>query len=35
MDKFELTSAEIDAVSGLAREDGRWFDGDPNRYEEF
>lgn len=31
---FELTQAELDAVSGLARPDGRLFDGDPETHEE-
>lgn len=31
---FELTPAELDAVSGLARPDGRLFDGDPETHAE-
>lgn len=31
---FELTPGERDAVSGLARPDGRLFDGDPETHEE-
>ncbi|MDN5765416.1 MAG: aldo/keto reductase [Humibacillus sp.] len=31
---FELTPAELDAVAGLARPDGRLFDGDPETHEE-
>ncbi|WP_084104671.1 aldo/keto reductase [Demequina sp. NBRC 110056] len=31
---FELTDAEMAAISGLHREDGRLFDGDPNTHEE-
>ncbi|MEO8827579.1 aldo/keto reductase [Lapillicoccus sp.] len=31
---FELTQAELDAVSELARPDGRLFDGDPETHEE-
>ncbi len=31
---FELTDAEMDAVSGLADPDGRLFGGDPNSHEE-
>lgn len=31
---FALTQAELDAVSGLARHDGRLFDGDPETHEE-
>ena len=34
LDGFELTRAEVDAISGLARPDGRWFDGDPETHEE-
>ncbi len=33
-DGFELSEAEVASISALARDDGRWFDGDPNRYEE-
>ncbi|WP_062137289.1 aldo/keto reductase [Demequina aestuarii] len=31
---FALTEAEMAAISGLTREDGRLFDGDPNTHEE-
>ncbi|WP_017627603.1 aldo/keto reductase [Nocardiopsis chromatogenes] len=31
---FELTASEVDAISGLARDDGRLFGGDPNVHEE-
>lgn len=31
---FELSDAEMDAISGLGREDGRLFDGDPNEHYE-
>ncbi|MFC7598276.1 aldo/keto reductase [Terrabacter sp. GCM10028922] len=31
---FELTDDEVDAISGLAREDGRLFGGDPDTHEE-
>ncbi|MCF6377749.1 aldo/keto reductase [Nocardioides KLBMP 9356] len=31
---FELSSAEIDAISGLAEDDGRLFGGDPDTHEE-
>jgi diketogulonate reductase-like aldo/keto reductase len=31
---FELSNAEVDIISGLARPDGRWFNGDPDVYEE-
>lgn len=31
---FELTDAEVAAISGLTREDGRLFDGDPDTHEE-
>ncbi|MDN4480290.1 aldo/keto reductase [Demequina muriae] len=31
---FELTESEMAAISGLTREDGRLFDGDPNTHEE-
>lgn len=32
--EFELSDDEIDAISALGREDGRWFDGDPNEHYE-
>ncbi|CAM5395713.1 aldo/keto reductase [Leifsonia shinshuensis] len=32
---FDLTDAEVASISALARDDGRWFDGDPDTYEEF
>jgi 2,5-diketo-D-gluconate reductase A len=31
---FELSAAEVDAISGLARPDGRLFGGDPDSHEE-
>lgn len=31
---IDLTAAEIAGINSLAREDGRWFDGDPETYEE-
>ncbi len=31
---FELTEAQMDAITGLSRPDGRLFDGDPNTHEE-
>lgn len=31
---FELSDAEVDAISGLARADGRLFGGDPDTHEE-
>ncbi len=31
---FELTAAEVDAISGLAEDDGRLFGGDPDTHEE-
>lgn len=31
---FELTDAEVAAISGLSKADGRLFDGDPNTHEE-
>lgn len=31
---FELTAAEVDAISGLAEADGRLFGGDPDTHEE-
>lgn len=31
---FELSDAEVDAITGLGREDGRLFDGDPNEHYE-
>lgn len=31
---FELSDAEVDAISALGREDGRLFDGDPNEHYE-
>ena len=31
---FELTPAEVDAISGLAEDDGRLFGGDPDTHEE-
>ena len=31
---FELTDAEVDAISGLGKPDGRLFGGDPNTHEE-
>ena len=31
---FELTDEEVSAITGLARADGRLFDGDPNVHEE-
>ena len=31
---FELTEAEVDAISGLAEDDGRLFGGDPDTHEE-
>jgi diketogulonate reductase-like aldo/keto reductase len=31
---FELTDAEVDAITALARPDGRLFNGDPDRHEE-
>jgi 2,5-diketo-D-gluconate reductase A len=31
---FELSSGEVDAITALAREDGRLFGGDPDRHEE-
>lgn len=31
---FELTDAEVEAISALTREDGRLFDGDPEKHEE-
>jgi 2,5-diketo-D-gluconate reductase A len=31
---FELSSEEVDAITALAREDGRLFGGDPERHEE-
>ena len=31
---FELTAAEVDAITGLAEEDGRLFGGDPDTHEE-
>ena len=31
---FELTDAEVDAVTALGRPDGRLFSGDPNSHEE-
>lgn len=34
IDGFRLSEAEVASISGLARDDGRWFDGDPERYEE-
>ena len=34
LDGFELTDDEVAAISGLAREDGRWFGGDPETHEE-
>jgi len=35
LDGFELGADEVAAISGLARPDGRWFDGDPETHEEF
>ncbi|MET3963808.1 2,5-diketo-D-gluconate reductase A [Marmoricola sp. OAE513] len=32
--EFELSDDEVDAISSLGREDGRWFDGDPNEHYE-
>jgi diketogulonate reductase-like aldo/keto reductase len=32
--EFELTDAEVDAISALGREDGRLFNGDPNEHYE-
>ncbi|KRL38336.1 aldo/keto reductase [Liquorilactobacillus uvarum] len=32
---FKLTTAEVDAINGLTRTDGRIDDQDPNEYEEF
>jgi 2,5-diketo-D-gluconate reductase A len=32
--EFELSDAEVDAITGLGREDGRLFDGDPNEHYE-
>ena len=32
--EFELSEEEVDAISALGREDGRWFDGDPNEHYE-
>ena len=32
--EFELSDEEVDAISGLGREDGRWFDADPNEHYE-
>jgi 2,5-diketo-D-gluconate reductase A len=34
LDGFELTDAEVAAITALGRPDGRLFDGDPNRHEE-
>lgn len=34
LDGFELTDAEVTAISGLAKPDGRWFGGDPETHEE-
>jgi diketogulonate reductase-like aldo/keto reductase len=34
VDGFELSAAEVDAISALARPDGRLFDGDPDSHEE-
>lgn len=34
VDRFELSSAEVDAISALARPDGRLFGGDPDSHEE-
>jgi 2,5-diketo-D-gluconate reductase A len=34
LDGFELSDDEVAAISGLAREDGRWFGGDPETHEE-
>lgn len=31
---FELSGDEVRAITALGREDGRWFDGDPNVHEE-
>ena len=31
---FELSDAEMDGITGLAKADGRWFGGDPNQHEE-
>lgn len=31
---FELTDAEMAAIGTLAKDDGRWFGGDPNTHEE-
>jgi 2,5-diketo-D-gluconate reductase A len=31
---FELSAAEVDAITSLAREDGRLFGGDPDRHQE-
>jgi diketogulonate reductase-like aldo/keto reductase len=31
---FELTEDEVSAITGLGREDGRLFDGDPNEHYE-
>jgi diketogulonate reductase-like aldo/keto reductase len=31
---FELTEAEVDAISSLAERDGRLFGGDPDTHEE-
>lgn len=33
-DGFELSESEVASISALSRDDGRWFDGDPNEYEE-
>jgi diketogulonate reductase-like aldo/keto reductase len=35
LDGFELTDEEMAAITGLARPDGRLFDGDPETHEEF
>ena len=32
---FSLTAQEVDAISGLAEDDGRLFGGDPQTHEEF
>ncbi|HET7326828.1 MAG TPA: aldo/keto reductase [Nocardioidaceae bacterium] len=34
LDGFELTETEVDAITGLARADGRLFGGDPDTHEE-
>ena len=34
LDGFSLTREEVAAISGLAREDGRLFGGDPDTHEE-